>query len=391
MPSPHDVCITGYGLLSALPEDADQLWHALNHFNESYPGVNHTDFSPYSYHPLINYAVEEQIVKHSDRRVMGKVMQSAVYTAGVALDRAQLKNQADLLKDTQIIVALRGGERDEVADEAIIAACNAANDYGAVLNEGLMSQLRPTLFLSQLPNLLAANIALLYGITGSSLTLMGDQMAGAQAIKLASSRIQQGQAQRVLVGGVSINETAEIMLAFAKAQKLLTTPFVDIWQRMQSGMCLGSASGFLLLESWQAAKARNAPILGILSQCLVSRDMEGNWQKSLAQQPNDSLGILSMTSGTRTMLEKDLWNRLQENYPSSYVRGVASAIGTVLEAAMPVGLILALHCLQRKKSFAPLDSAGFEKSADVDKALTKMWVHCLGETYGHALTCVEAV
>lgn len=388
----HEVCITGHGLLSALPEEATQMWQLLNDCSAS-STVNYTDFPPYSYHPLKDYAVEQQIIKHSDRRVMGKVMQSAVYTAGVALKSAQLKNQPDLLKDTQMILALRGGDRDETADQVIIEECLAAEEYSEALNKGLMTHLRPTLFLSQLPNLLAANIALLFGLTGSSMTLMGAEMAGAQAIQLAWARIQSGHAQRVLVGGVSINESDEIMTAFAQAQKLLMTSYVPIWQRNPGGLCLGSASGFLLLESRESAQARGAVILGKLSQLQVGNDANVNWQKCLTQAPTDSLNILSMTGGDSAALakEKALWNQLQQNYPNAYIRGLASVVGAIFEAAMPVGLILALHCLQHKKLFSPLDTSGFEKRLSADENLNALWVHCLGESYGHALFGVEAV
>lgn len=375
--SSHDVCITGYGLLSALPEEGEQLWQSLNHFSDTHCSVNITDFPPYAHHPLVNYAVEQQIIKHSDRRVMGKVMQSAVYTAGMALDQAQLKNKPDLLQDTQIIVALRGGERDEATDQAICAACHEADEYGETLNAGLMDQLRPTLFLSQLPNLLAANIALLYGITGSSVTLMGGEIGGAKAIQLACARIQSGQAQRVLVGGVSINETQEIIETFAQAQKLLTAPFVSVWQRKQDDLCLGSASGFLILESEQAAKARHVPILGKISQCQI--------QKDLAQAPHGVLSILSTSNKAATAQVL-----LQKN-PDSKIRNVTSAVGTIFEAAMPVGLILALQCLAHKKLFAPLDESGFEQTQDSNKEVTQLWVHCSGQTFGHATACVEAV
>jgi 3-oxoacyl-[acyl-carrier-protein] synthase II len=51
----------------------------------------------------------------------------------------------------------------------------------AFLNERLMSDLRPTLFLAQLSNLLAGNISIVHGVTGSSRTFMGEEQAGVDA------------------------------------------------------------------------------------------------------------------------------------------------------------------------------------------------------------------
>src|SRR5690606_40064028 len=55
---------------------------------------------------------------------------------------------------------------------------NAAPGY---LNERLMSDLRPTLFLAQLSNLLAGNIAIVHGVTGCSRTFMGEEASGVDA------------------------------------------------------------------------------------------------------------------------------------------------------------------------------------------------------------------
>ena len=45
----------------------------------------------------------------------------------------------------------------------------------AFVNERLMNDLRPTLFLAQLSNLLAGNISIVHGVTGSSRTFMGEE------------------------------------------------------------------------------------------------------------------------------------------------------------------------------------------------------------------------
>ncbi len=58
-----------------------------------------------------------------------------------------------------------------------------------------MSDLRPTLFLAQLSNLLAGNISIVHGVTGSSRTFMGEESAGVDAVRIALSRIA-GRAER---------------------------------------------------------------------------------------------------------------------------------------------------------------------------------------------------
>ena len=88
------------------------------------------------------------------------------YTAGLALDSAGVKGNTDILARMDMIVAAGGGERDLVVDAGILNAGTKGNFRPAILNERLMSDLRPTLFLAQLSNLLAGNIAIVHGVTG---------------------------------------------------------------------------------------------------------------------------------------------------------------------------------------------------------------------------------
>ena len=114
---------------------------------------------------------------------------------------AGVKGNAELLARMDMIVAAGGGERDIAVDAAILTGLPKADEPGAFLNERLMSDLRPTLFLAQLSNLLAGNISIVHGVTGSSRTFMGEEAAGVDAVRIALARIAAGQSDIALVGG----------------------------------------------------------------------------------------------------------------------------------------------------------------------------------------------
>ena len=97
------------------------------------------------------------------------------YAAGLALDSAGVKGKTDILSHMDMIVAAGGGERDLTVDLNILSSIARAANPAAFLNERLMSDLRPTLFLAQLSNLLAGNISIVHGVTGSSRTFMGEE------------------------------------------------------------------------------------------------------------------------------------------------------------------------------------------------------------------------
>ena len=120
---------------------------------------------------------------------------AGTYAAGLALSDAGIAGKPELLDRTDMIVAAGGGERDVSADNAILAGVRKANRPDVFLNERLMSDLRPTLFLAQLPNLLAGNISLVHGVVGSSRTFMGEEAAGVDSVRVAQARVASGQSE----------------------------------------------------------------------------------------------------------------------------------------------------------------------------------------------------
>src|SRR5262249_46612073 len=77
-----------------------------------------------------------------------------------------------------------------------------------------MSDLRPTLFLAQLSNLLAGNISIVHGVTGSSRTFMGEELAGVDATQIALARIAAGQSEIALVGGSYNGERSDVVMLY---------------------------------------------------------------------------------------------------------------------------------------------------------------------------------
>ena len=112
----------------------------------------------------------------------------------------RIKGDDALCSTMDMVVAAAGGERDEAVDAAILAASLDPHDLGMLLNEKLTTELRPTLFLAQLSNLLAGNISIVHKVTGSSRTFMGEEGSGVSAVETAAARIRSGQSTHMLVG-----------------------------------------------------------------------------------------------------------------------------------------------------------------------------------------------
>ncbi len=120
------------------------------------------------------------------------------------------------------------------------------------LNERLMSDLRPTLFLAQLSNLLAGNISIVHGVTGSSRTFMGEEAAGVDAVRIALARIAAGQSELALVGGAHNGEREDLLLLYDVGGHMLRGAFAPVWERT------GRAAAWCSVRSARSSCRRRA-------------------------------------------------------------------------------------------------------------------------------------
>jgi 3-oxoacyl-[acyl-carrier-protein] synthase II len=393
--APREVWITGIGIVSSLGEGAEAHWQGLT---EGAVKVDTKSFAPYLVHPLAPLHLDRQIPKKSDQRQMEGWQRIGTYAAGLALDNAGLKGNAELLARTDMIVSAGGGERDVAADGAILSNTGKSADPGAFLNERLMSDLRPTLFLAQLSNLLAGNISIVHGVTGSSRTFMGEEAAGVDAVRIALSRIEAGQSDLALVGGSHNGERQDLLLLYDAGGYLLRGPFKPVWERGNSpGMVLGSLGAFLVLEARAHAQARGARPLARLCAVLsersrrpasaVTKTLAQMWRKLAPQRAGARMAIISGATGTETGTgEERAWLKTVPDLP---VRATGSRLGHGFEPQFAMNIALATLVLGREKLFPALDSSGVERQHD--GPVDRVAVTCVGHWRGEGIALVEAV
>lgn len=347
----RDVVITGIGLASSLGEGVET--HAQALASGTAPVIDNQSFAPYPLHPLKTLELDKQIPKKSDQRQMEPWQRLGVYAAGLALDDAGLKEDAEAKSQLQVIVAAGGGERDHAVDAAILTGLRNANQPGAFLNERLMSDLRPTLFLAQLSNLLAGNIGIVHGITGASRTLMGEEQAGVDAIRTARARIAAGQADTILVGGAYNAERRDMLLLLELGGFLRSAEFAPVFARGDApGMITGSAGAFLVLESAERAAARGPKAHALLSHAGAhrSRRQPGSVAKALddllagfGPLAADALAI-SAATGCAGITEEEA-AAIAKAAPGARRVAAGDLVGHSIEAAFPVAVALAAAAL----------------------------------------------
>ena len=391
--APREAWITGIGIVSCLGEGADAHWHGLA---ERRIKVDAETFPPYLVHPLAPLDLDKQIPKKGDQRQMEPWQRIGTYAAGLALADAGVKGNAELLARMDMIVAAGGGERDVAVDATILTNKPKAANPEAFLNERLMSDLRPTLFLAQLSNLLAGNISIVHGVTGSSRTFMGEEAAGVDAVRIALARIAAGQSELALVGGSHNGEREDLLLLYEAGRHLLRGAFHPVWERgPNGGMALGSLGAFLVLEARGHAEARQAKPLARLSAVVSERSSRSIGAVAAAlprmwqglRPATGRVAVISGTSGAEPATgEERVWLETMSELP---VRATGSYLGHGFEPQFAMNIALATLVLGREKLFPPAATSGVERG--YEGPLDQVVVTAVGHWRGEGTALIEAV
>jgi len=296
-----------------------------------------------------------------------------------------------------MVVAAGGGERDLAVDSNILNLENKGNSAPGFLNERLMNDLRPTLFLAQLSNLLAGNIAIVHGVTGSSRTFMGEEAAGVDAARIALARIAAGQSDIALIGGSQNGERKDLLVLYEFGGFNLKDKFASVWARREhGGFALGSGGAFLVIESRAHAEARGAKpfarLVNVVSDMTrrkhpgeVTRTLEKLWSRlgkidETAAVITGATGVEPATSEERAFLAE------HANLP---VRATGTMFGHTMEAQFPLGLGLAALSLSRGALFRGDGSSPIE--VEMSAPPTQIVVIGTGHWRGEGMALVEAI
>jgi 3-oxoacyl-[acyl-carrier-protein] synthase II len=392
----REAWITGVGVVSSLGEGPQAHWQGLN----TAPGpADTTTWAPFVIHPIAALDLDKQIPKKGDQRQMEPWQRIGTYAAGLALDSAGVKGNAQLLARMDMIVAAGGGERDAAVDATILSGLRKSDQPDAFLNERLMNDLRPTLFLAQLSNLVAGNISIVHGVTGSSRTFMGEESAGVDAVRVAQARIAAGQSEIALVGGSANADQIATMLLLVMGHRLWKGELKSLWERAAAGggLASGSLGAFLVIEEKHHALARAATPFGRLSAVVsghakrepgaITAMLDGLWERIAPRLDAAGLGIISGATGAEPATGEE--RAFLAARATIATRATGSHLGHAVEAQFPMNIALAAIALQHGRMFPSFDPSGFERA--MDAPLRQVAVTSVGHWRGEGLALLEAV
>jgi 3-oxoacyl-[acyl-carrier-protein] synthase II len=391
----REAWITGIGILSCLGEGPAIHWQKLM---EAKPAADEKTIAPFVIHPLGPVDFDKQIPKRGDQRQMELWQRIGTYAAGLALESAGVKGKPELLAETDMIVAAGSGERDLAVDSAILTNLPKVNDPAAYLNERLMNDLRPTLFLAQLSNLLAGNISIVHGVTGSSRTFMGEEAAGVDAVRIALARILAGQSELTLVGGAHNVERRDLLAQYEFGGYLLKGDYRPVWERApDGGFAPASLGAFVMIEASAHAEKRGAKPLARLTAAVsdrsdrkpgeVTASLRQLWEKVAPALNAGHCAVLSGASGAEPATGEE--RAFLAELAGVAVRASGSYVGHGPEPQFVMNVALATLALEHGALYPPCDRSGLEKN--MDHRLTQVLVTGVGHWRGEGLALVEAV
>lgn len=262
------VAITGLGLATPLGNDPDTLAAALG---EGRPAIARLDtaFASRLGSPVAARAAidAESRFPGQKSRMLDRVGQFGLAAAQDALAAAGLP--------------LPGGDPDRagVFVGTGMGGAQTLDDGYKTLYGDNSDRMKPFSVLTAMVGATAAWIALDHGITGPSLTYSTACSSSSVAIGEAWRRIRGGEIDVAVVGGAEAPLTLGTMQAW---EALRTVAAVDAqdpsascrpFSRDRSGLVLGEGAAMLVLEDWDAARARGAPILAELAGYGLATDV----------------------------------------------------------------------------------------------------------------------
>lgn len=251
------VVITGVGNISSLGNGWAEVSTALKSKKSAVRYMDEWDV----YHdmktrlaaPVLNFELPAYY-STKKKRSMGRVAQMAVRATEIALE------EAGLLKDD----ILKSGEVG-VAYGSATGSSAAAMEFFHLLENHSTSKMNSTTYLRMMSHTAAINLSVYFGTQGRMMTTSSACTAGAQGIGYAFEAIRSGQQTIMLAGGAEElcpTQAAVFDTIFAASQSnehpgQSPRPF-DL---NRDGLVLGEGATTLILESYEHALERGAPML----------------------------------------------------------------------------------------------------------------------------------
>ncbi len=260
------VAITGLGIVSPLGHSSVSTWQAAAAGKSGIARISHFDPTAFASHVAgevkafdpATTGLEPKDLKKCDRFIQ----------LGLSATREAM-SQAGLLESSQLPKSVR--ERMGTILGTGIGGLGSIEEAADTLKEKGPRRLSPFFIPAMLPNLLAGQASMMYGLQGPNVCPVSACATSAHALGWAKRLIEWGEADVIIAGGAEAAVTPSSVGGFA-AMRALSTGFNETPERAsrpfdsaRDGFVIGEGAATLVLEREEHARARGAVSLGYLA------------------------------------------------------------------------------------------------------------------------------
>lgn len=253
--SKRRVVVTGLGILSPVGNDVDTAWDNIRSGRSGIGPITHFDAS--SFPTRIAGEVRDfdptSVVPAKDV----KKMDPFIYYGIAASIQA--------MQDSGLVVDDSNAERIGCAIGAGIGGIYTIEKTSITYHEHGQRKISPFFVPSSIINMASGDLSIMLGLKGPNIACVTACTTATHNIGLAMRMIQYGDADVMIAGGSEYATVGTAVGGFCSARALSTrndepTKASRPWDKDRDGFVLSDGAGVLVLEEYEAAKARGAKI-----------------------------------------------------------------------------------------------------------------------------------
>lgn len=324
------VVVTGIGMLTPLGANVIDNWQGILAGKSAIRTIDHFDVSGFTtcFAGMVPEFDIKDYLSTKEARKMDVFMQYGM-VAGI-----------QAIRDSGLEVTDANASRVGIAFGSGIGGLNNIEKDHNKLNKSGPRKISPFFIPSSIINMVAGNLAIRFGCKGPNFSVVSACTTGAHNIGIAAQQIELGYADVMLAGGAEKASTPLGIGGFAAARALSTRNDAPEqasrpWDRDRDGFVLADGAGALILEEYQHAKDRGAPIYGELVGFGMSDDAH-----HITSPPENGSGA---AAAMRQSIERAGLNASEVDYINAH--GTSTPAGDVAEA-MAVKQVLGDHAKQ---------------------------------------------
>ncbi len=266
------VVVTGIGAINPLGNDVETVW---NHLKEGRSGVGYTTIFDASKFPtrisaeIKNWDITDAVEDPEMWKFRGRHTRFAGGAALQAMDCSGVLDSIDDPRRFGVYMGSGEGNQDFEAFATMMAAGldeEGNLDIVKFMDRG-MEILNPVMELEQEPNMPVGHMAAMFNAQGPNANCLTACAASSQAIGEATEIIRRGEADVMLSGGTHsmihpFGVTGFNLLTALSTNNDDPTGASRPFDRLRDGFVLGEGGAMVVLEEYERARKRGAPIFG---------------------------------------------------------------------------------------------------------------------------------